>query len=81
MEIRKVREDTHARTHARTHTRRTTTDTGLLKRSGADLSRARWTLTGQSVKGDWACYGADASLYQRANIDGKRWEREARIGR
>lgn len=40
------------RRHTRTHARRTTTDTGLLKRSGADLSRARWTLTGQSVKGD-----------------------------
>lgn len=72
---------TNTRTHAHSVVDTENDGHGLLKRSGADLSRARWTLTGQSVKGDWACYGADASLYQRANIDGKRWEREARIGR
>lgn len=43
-------------------------------RSGPDLSRASWTLTAQSVKGDWACYSADAPALSVA----EHWREPAR---
>lgn len=43
-------------------------------RSGPDLSRASRTLTAQSVKGDWACYSADAPALSVA----EHWREPAR---